>query len=324
MPRITRLITTLALLASIGAVETHAQDYAFVDDAVVTVSSLHLTLDDQEAEVPWHSMVGGERAIETDGARVAGTNRLRASVERVIRPVTLKRFMTGIDEAPWLDWLNRTLEGRREALRQVTATLVDANQQAVERRVFNDAFPTKYVFPSLRAGGDELLTETLVFHANGFQGPEGAGGSVPGGAPLSEHLITAGNFVVEGSELPQDFISVEIEDLVIPVTTDSRRRRASQQRSLPGEPVYGLVTLERYRAPGDEQLSTLWDDAWSGQRVHLDFSVVLLDRDGGEAKKYTIFDCVPKSYGIGEFDSTNSGSAVTEVLTCRPERMMFE
>jgi phage tail-like protein len=89
-----------------------------------------------------------------------------------VSDVTLKRGI--IKSKDLWDWINVARREGWTAQRNVTITLMDETQNAVQRWILQNAVPIKYTGPGLNAkGGSDVAMEELVLSSEGIQYSEG-------------------------------------------------------------------------------------------------------------------------------------------------------
>ncbi len=81
--------------------------------------------------------------------------------------VTLKRGV--VNSMDFFKWIDDTRTTGVDQQRDVTITLYDESQSAIQKWVLRNAIPMKYTGPTLAGKGNDVAMEELVLSAEGFE-----------------------------------------------------------------------------------------------------------------------------------------------------------
>ena len=84
----------------------------------------------------------------------------------------------------------------------------------------------------------------------------------------------------------------------------------------PGQPHYGNITLRARVGKDSKELYQWWLDTSRGQGIRKSISVILLKRDGTEARRYNFHECFPTRYTPFEYDGVSGYALETADLDC--------
>lgn len=156
-----------------------------------------------------------------------------------------------------------------------------------------------------------------------LRGPITAG-RTSGNAGTDEILQNgAGRFKVEIDGLPATSAKVHtvtMEDLAIDVREMTTGADWDYRVYGPAATHWGNITIASRTDGGSRELQQWWNDAAQGKNIRKSISVILLRRDGSEARTYNLMECFPTAYTPFSFD----GSTAVETMVLSCGRISFE
>jgi phage tail-like protein len=97
-----------------------------------------------------------------------------------------------------------------------------------------------------------------------------------------------------------------------------REGNAALARKLPGHIHFSNLVLRRGLSESRE-LSGWWQDVAAGQNSRRNITVVLMDLQGQDAKRWVMTDCWPTRYTVAPLIAIDGDAVVTETLECAVE-----
>lgn len=127
----------------------------------------------------------------------------------------------------------------------------------------------------------------------------------------------AGKFSIEIDGCPTasaNIHSISMEDLTVDVREVTSGKDWDYRKYGPGDCHYGHMTIRSRVGQDSKELYEWWMAASIGSSIRKNISVVLLKRDGSEARRFNCFDCFPVTYDPGEYSPTSNVAVETVVV----------
>ncbi len=170
-------------------------------------------------------------------------------------------------------------------------------------------------------GRRDLLRLGAAAAAVGGAGALGAGGLLasPARADVTDDGLRLRVEIEEAPDASHNAVALEIGDLTI----DERRlgagiRAVEQHVHGPGDAHFGSITIRVHQGAGGE-LHRWWMDCSAGSNIRKSISVVALERDGSEARRWNLIDCFPVSYSPRNHDA--GSNVACETIVCKMGRV---
>ena len=113
--------------------------------------------------------------------------------------------------------------------------------------------------------------------------------------------------------------SVDVEDLTIDVREMTTGADWDYRVYEPGEAHYGSITIRARVGKDSKELYQWWLDNSTGKNIRKDISIVLKSRDGGEARRFNMFECFPTRWDAGDYSP--SSKVAIETIVCKMQRV---
>ena len=114
---------------------------------------------------------------------------------------------------------------------------------------------------------------------------------------------------------------IAIDELNIDIRETTTGLDVEYRRFQPGQPHFGNATFTCALGAGKE-LQAWFQEAATGKNIRKNISVTLFKSDKSAGRGYTLFDCFPTAWSVGEPDAT--GVVQTETLTVNIGRIEFK
>jgi len=132
----------------------------------------------------------------------------------------------------------------------------------------------------------------------------------------------AGKFKIEIDGCPNAsgaVDSITVEDLVI----DEREMTTGADWDYriygPGDAHFGSITVKCKVGANSTELYQWWLDCSKGKNIRKNIAVIILKRDGSEARRFNIFDAFPTKWDAGDYSP--SSNVACETVVCKMQRV---
>jgi len=163
------------------------------------------------------------------------------------------------------------------------------------------------VLCTLLAGGLPSSLSARISSGGGYEVLANSSGfscDIPGCADASKNI----------REIAIDELNIDIREMTTGLDVEYRRFQ-------PGQPHYGNATFT-CALGGSKELQAWFQEAAKGKNIRKNISVTLFKSDKTAGRSYTLMDCFPTAWSVGEPDAT--GVARTETLTVNIGRIEFK
>lgn len=128
----------------------------------------------------------------------------------------------------------------------------------------------------------------------------------------------AGKFKIDIQGCPVANANVEsitIEDLTVDVRELTTGADWDYRVYGPGDAHFGSITIRSRVGKQSTELYKWWLDCSRGQNIRKSISVICLNRDGSEARRFNVIEAFPTRWDAGDFSPASN--VACETIVCK-------